>query len=87
MTWADLTQNWAIWFARIKQRFPNLEDSAMPFLKQDRQRFECYLAETHQLTLTEAREEFEEFLYIESLAREAIDYRARTDDSSFTSRM
>ncbi|TNF63694.1 MAG: hypothetical protein EP307_04645 [Rhodobacteraceae bacterium] len=77
MTWSDLTGNWGAWFARIKTRFPNLDDGAMPFLKQDRDRFEAYLAQTHDLTLEEAREEFEDFLYVESLAREAMDLRAR----------
>lgn len=71
MTWAELTANWAHWFKRIKTRFPHLDDSAMPFLKQDRGRFEAYLADRHNLTLDEAREEFEDFLYIETLAREA----------------
>ena len=71
MNWADLTRDWGYWFQRIKTRFPNLEDSAMPFLKQDRTRFEHYLADRHQMTLREAREEFEDFLYIETLASEA----------------
>ncbi len=42
----------------------------MPFLKLDRDRFEAHLAVTHQMTLDEARQEFEDFLYIETLARE-----------------
>ncbi len=36
----------------------------------DRCDFEAYLALTHDLSLTEAREEFEDFLYIETLAGE-----------------
>ncbi|QBF31758.1 hypothetical protein [Thalassococcus sp. S3] len=80
MTWTDLTQNWGVWFNRMKSsRFPHLDESAMPFVKLDRARFEAYIADTHQLTLTEAREEFEDFLYVEALAREAIDLRARAD--------
>ncbi|MEX0319639.1 MAG: hypothetical protein AB3N21_16915 [Ruegeria sp.] len=51
-------------------RFPNLRDSDMPFVKQNRQRFEAYLAERHHLTVTEAREELEDFLFTESLSRE-----------------
>ena len=46
MTWSDLAQNWGMWFGRMQSRFPNLDDSAMPFLKHDRDRFEAYLAET-----------------------------------------
>lgn len=71
MDWTDLTQNWASAFSRIKTRFPNLDDGSMPFLKLDRDRFEAHLAETHELSLEEAREEFQDFLYIETLAREA----------------
>lgn len=67
MTWADLTRNWSYWFKRLKSQFPNLEDSAMPFLKQDRTRFELYLAERHQMSIEKAREELEDFLYLEAL--------------------
>ncbi len=79
MTWSDLTQNWSEWFARIKDRFPNLDDGAMPFAKTNRERFEAYLADTHDLTLVEAREELDDFLFVENLAREAFDYRARSE--------
>lgn len=79
MTWSDLTENWGLWFARMKRRFPNLDDSAMPFLKADRQRFESYLADRHDLTMVEAREELDDFLMVENLAREAFDYRSRAE--------
>lgn len=79
MTWSDVTQNWADVFSRIKGRFPNLDDGAMPFAKTDRSRFEAYLADTHDLTLTEAREELDDVLYVETLAREAFDIRARAN--------
>jgi hypothetical protein len=36
----------------------------------DRDKFVAYLARTHHLTLTEAREEVDDFLYVESLLRE-----------------
>ena len=71
MTWSDLTADWAMWFQRMKTRFPNLDDSAMPFVKQDRGRFEAYLADTHNLSMTEAREEVEDFMYVEALTRDA----------------
>ena len=71
MTWTDLTRDWADSYDRIKSRFPMLEDGDMPFLKLDRARFEAHLAERHDMTLNEAREEFEDFLFIEQLTREA----------------
>lgn len=70
MDWTDLTRDWAASFARMKTRFPNLDDASMPFLKLDRARFEAHLAQTHQMTLNEAREELADFLFIESLAQE-----------------
>lgn len=70
LNWSDLTQDWSTSYARAKMRFPNLRDSDMPFVKQNRQRFEAYLAERHHLTVTEAREELEDFLFTESLSRE-----------------
>lgn len=79
MTWSDLTQNWSDWIARFQDRFPNLDAAAMPFAKTNRERFEAYLADTHDLTLTEAREELDDFLFIEQLAREAFDYRAHSE--------
>lgn len=77
MTWNDMTGNWGHWFRRMQARFPHLEDSAMPFLKQDRGRFEAYLAQTHDLTLNEARAELEDFLLVEALLRETSDLRVR----------
>ena len=70
MTWTDLTQDWATTYARAKMRFPNLRDQDMPFVKQDRHRFEAYLAERHHLTVNEAHEELEDFLFTEELCRE-----------------
>ncbi|MEO1733947.1 MAG: hypothetical protein AAFR45_10025 [Pseudomonadota bacterium] len=76
MTWSDLIQDWGYWYRKLKTRFPNLDDGSMPFLKQDRGRFEAYVAETHNLTLEEARQELEDFLFVEALAREAVAARA-----------
>ena len=66
LTWADLTRNWAASFAKAKTRFPNLRDRDMPFLKLDRDRFVAYLAETHQLSLDDARAQFAAFLKSEA---------------------
>ena len=76
MTWSDLIQDWGYLYRKLKTRFPNLDDGSMPFLKQDRGRFEAYVAETHNLTLEEARQELEDFLFVEALAREAVAARA-----------
>lgn len=70
MTLPDLGQSWSETYPRIKQRFPFLCADKAPSLFDNRPAFEAYLAKTHQLTLTEAHEEVDDFLYIEGLHRE-----------------
>ncbi|GLO70523.1 hypothetical protein MACH17_20400 [Phaeobacter inhibens] len=63
----------ASWFdrmPRLKQRFPHLQTRSAPSLFDDKDKFVAYLARTHHLTMTEAREEVDDFLYTESLHRE-----------------
>lgn len=62
MNWNDLTRNWAENYGALCREFPKLEPSAMPFLKADQDRFESYLAATHDMTLKEAQEAFDDFL-------------------------
>lgn len=70
LNWVDLTQDWSASYARAKRRFPNLRDRDMARMRQDREQFEAYLAERHHLTVNEAREELEDFLFTEGLNRE-----------------
>ncbi|NIZ60848.1 hypothetical protein DL239_07665 [Sedimentitalea sp. CY04] len=58
---------------RMQNRFPYLQKKMVPSLLQDREAFIKHLATTHQLTLTEAREEVEDFLFIEGLLEEVDD--------------
>lgn len=62
MTWNDLTQNWADSYRALCEEFPYLEPSAMPFLKGDQDRFESYLAATHDMSLKEAQDAFDAYL-------------------------
>jgi hypothetical protein len=62
MNWNDLTRNWAASYNALRQEFPGLEPNAMPFLKGDQGRFESYLAATHDMSLLEAQEAFDEYL-------------------------
>lgn len=71
MTWTDMTRDWAVWYKKLQSRFPNLDDGAMAFAKTDRSQFECYLAEIHNLSLTEAQEEIEDFLFVQTLILES----------------
>ncbi|NOD63178.1 MULTISPECIES: hypothetical protein [unclassified Ruegeria] len=70
MNWTDLKQDWSAAYARAKRRFPNLRDQDMMRVSKDRKGFEAYLAERHQLTMNEAHEEVEDFLFTEGLNRE-----------------
>lgn len=62
MSWSDITRDWASGYSALRQEFPKLEPSAMPFLKGDQDRFESYLAATHDMSLKEARDAFDAFL-------------------------
>ncbi len=62
MNWTDLTRNWGESYAALCREFPNLEKSAMPFLKGDQDRFESYLAATHDMSLEDARKALDAFL-------------------------
>ena len=70
LKWTDLSQDWDAIYSRAKRRFPNLRDQDMVRLSKDRKRFEAYLAERHHLTMNEAHEELEDFLFTEGLNRE-----------------
>jgi hypothetical protein len=57
---------------RFKLRFPNIDVAVVAAHGMDRCGIEAHLAETHNLTLNEAREELADFLYIEELSRELL---------------
>lgn len=76
MIWNELAQNWGTWFERIRNRFPHVDPTAREELGQDQRALLAHIAKTHELTVNEAKEEFNDFLYIETLARDAPDYRA-----------
>ncbi|MEO0400849.1 MAG: hypothetical protein AAF214_00580 [Pseudomonadota bacterium] len=68
MTWNDLTRDWAASYRALCNEFPHLEPSAMPFLKADQDRFESYLAATHDMSLKEAQDAFDSYLMRQSAA-------------------
>ncbi len=61
---------WEAMYPRAKQRFPHLKRETTPSIERDREGFVSHLANTHHLTLREAREEIEDFLFTESLHAE-----------------
>ena len=59
MTLETLISNWTAAQHMARNRFRWLEEDAMRFLRGDMARFAQHLAETHDQTLAEAREEVE----------------------------
>ncbi|OUS36073.1 hypothetical protein A9Q94_10755 [Rhodobacterales bacterium 56_14_T64] len=70
MTVLRSTDAWITSLPRIQNRFPYLHPQLVPKLLHDRDAFVAHLAQTHQLTLTEAKEEVEDFFFVEGLLRE-----------------
>ncbi|MVO14453.1 hypothetical protein [Parasedimentitalea huanghaiensis] len=70
MTVLNASKDWANCLPRIQNRFPYLQPALAPSLLQDPEAFVVYLAQTHHLTLTEAKEEVDDFLFVEGLLRE-----------------
>lgn len=66
-------ETWRDCLPRVQTRFPYVRASRAPSLLDDREAFVKYLARTHHLTLNEAKEEVDDFLYIEGLRRELND--------------
>ncbi len=62
--------SWAVRFPRAKQRFPYLQRQHAPCPVRDKDGFVAYLASSHHLTLTEAQEEADDFLFCELLHAE-----------------
>lgn len=52
---------------RLRNRFPHVDESAVPHMVEDHGRLTQHLAERHDLTPLEAREELMDFLGLEQL--------------------
>lgn len=76
LTWTDMTENWGYWSKQLQDAYPHLDGSALAFAKNDRTRFEGYLAQTHNLTLAEARDSLLSFM-ARQRARPAKSHRHR----------
>ena len=74
MVWQTLSANWGTLAEKLRRRYPALEPSAIG-PDTDAQVLVRQLADAHELTLHEAREELEHFLTLEALARRAEVYQ------------
>lgn len=69
MDWAEIFGNWGQRIELIRDRFPHVEESALARRCASKRDVISYLAESHQLTLDEAREELEDWLFTLGLSR------------------
>lgn len=78
MRWSEIKEDWSFWGQVIHNRFPQLPRKELEQPMHDRRQLEAKLARSHQLSLTEAREEIEDLIFVQSLAREvtASEYRS-----------
>jgi len=75
MTWTDLTTNVTHYIDQLKTRFPHVDETALGTVL-DRDHLIMHVARRHDLTHLEAHEEIEDWLFIENLARQALEWRA-----------
>ena len=76
MTWADLTRNWSTHMRALMQRFPHAEAGAWQMAQHEPAEMTRVLAQSHDLTENEAREEMENWMFVQSLARDTTDVRS-----------
>ena len=81
MTWNDLASNWNAHMRALIQRFPDADADALTMAKHEPVEMTRVLARSHDLTEREAREEIEDWMHVQGLARDTADLRAH--DAAF----
>ena len=76
MAWTKLTENWSENLQAIARRFPHVSAQMLDPLKDELMEISRVISQTHDLTKPEAREELENFIDLQSLARKAADFRS-----------
>ena len=77
MTWAQFASNWNVYFTVLLRHFPYATPKALEQARIGPTALSRVIAESHDLTEPEAREELDNFLALQSLARVALDMRAQ----------
>lgn len=75
MTWNELAANWGSNIRALMGRFPHADEGALTVVKDKPADLARALADAHDLTELEAREEIEDWMFLQSLARDAADIR------------
>lgn len=76
MNWTDLTANWGNSIRLLKSRFPHIDEKVVQDAAQDPDSVIAHLARQHDLTDSEAREELQDWAFVQSLARQSSELRA-----------
>lgn len=71
MTWTDLTSNWDAALRQLAQRFPHMDTDAVADAPAGPDALAAHVAQTHDLTRLEAREELHDWMFVAGLARQA----------------
>lgn len=77
MTWTDMTTDWRRALRGLKTRFPRINEKEIARGPQQTSAIAAHLAKQHDLTPLEAEEELKDWLYVQSLARQAGELDAR----------
>ncbi|WP_136443489.1 hypothetical protein [Pacificoceanicola onchidii] len=64
--------------SRFRTRFPHVDETVVPDLVENQQQLSQHLAERHDLTLLEAKEELLDFLWLERLTAQIAAPSARS---------
>lgn len=75
MTWSELAKNWNSNMRALMRRFPHADASALSRAKDAPVEMSRVVAQSHDLTEFEAREEMENWLFVQGLARDTADVR------------
>ena len=75
MTWMDVTRNWNTYLRALAQWFPHVDTAALGAIKGETGKRDHMLAKSHDLTIDEAREALDDFLFVQGLARDTADIR------------
>ena len=74
--WPDFSSNWSATLDKLRVRVPLVDVEGMLSRPRALEDLTAHIAETHDLTDGEAREELTDWMLIQSLARKAPDIRA-----------
>lgn len=80
MSWNAFAGNWNDTLRTLLRRFPHADQGQLTQSKAEPDAVARHVAQTHDLTEFEAREELQDWMFVQGLAREAADLRSHDAD-------